>query len=81
MSTITFVSQRVEERDSSHFLEFLKFGPYSRSPLNRRRGGWPIKVMLKITEIIVAKIKIFGQDVGILTKFAKQKNEANIQPF
>ena len=37
--------------------------------------------MLKITEIIVAKIKIFGQDVGILTKFAKQKNEANIQPF
>ena len=57
MSTITFVSQRVEERDSSHFLEFLKFGPYSRSPLNRRRGGWPIKVMLKITEIIVAKIK------------------------
>ena len=44
-------------------------------------GGWPIKVMLKITEIIVAKIKIFGQDVGILTKFAKQKNEANIQPF
>ena len=38
--------------------------------------------MLKITEIIVAKIKIFGQDHGwILTKFAKQKNEANIQPF
>ena len=38
--------------------------------------------MLKITEIIVAKIKIFGQDHDwILTKFAKQKNEANIQPF
>ena len=37
--------------------------------------------MLKITEIIVAKIKTFGQDVGILTKFAKEKNEANIQPF
>ena len=37
--------------------------------------------MLKITEIIVAKIKIFGQDGWILTKFAKQKNEANIQPF
>ena len=29
----------------------------------------------------MAKIKIFGQDVGILTKFAKQKNEAKIQPF
>ena len=81
MSTITFVSQRVEERDSSHFLEFLKFGPYSRSPLNRRRGGWPIKVMLKITEIIVAKSKTFGQDGWILTKLAEQKNEANIQPF
>ena len=37
--------------------------------------------MLKITEIIVAKIKIFGQDGLILTKFAEQKNEANIQPF
>ena len=47
----------------------------------RGGGGWPIKVMLKITEIIVAKIKTFGQDVGILTKFAKEKNEASIQPF
>ena len=43
-------------------------------------GGWPIKVMLKITEIIVAKIKTFGQDHGwILTKFAKKKND--ILPF
>ena len=53
--------------------------------LNRRRGGGggegAIKVMVKITEIIVAKIKIFGQDGWILIKFAKQKNEANIQPF
>ena len=31
------------------------------------------------TEIIVAKIKIFDQDGW--TKFAKQKNEANIEPF
>ena len=38
-------------------------------------------VMLKITGIIVAKIKILGQDGEILTKFAKQKNEANRQPF
>ena len=37
--------------------------------------------MLKITEIIEAKIRIFGQDGGILTKFAKQKNEANRQLF
>ena len=39
--------------------------------------------MLKITEIIVAKIKILGQDGWILTKFAKKKkkNKANIQPF
>ena len=37
--------------------------------------------MLKITEIIEAKIEIFGQDGGILTKFAKQKNEAYRQPF
>ena len=29
----------------------------------------------KITEITVAKIKIFGQDGWILTKFAKQKND------
>ena len=33
-----------------------------------RRGGWPIKVIPKITEIIVAKIKIFGHDGWILTK-------------
>ena len=31
--------------------------------------------MLKITEIIVAKIKILGQDGWILTKFAKKKKE------
>ena len=37
--------------------------------------------MLKITEIIVAKSKTFGQDGWILTKLAEQKNEANIQPF
>ena len=37
--------------------------------------------MLKITEITVAKIKILGQDGWILTKFAKQKSEANMQPF
>ena len=38
-------------------------------------GGWrPIKVMLKTTQIIVAKIKTFGQDHGwILTKFAKKE--------
>ena len=29
----------------------------------------------KITEITVAKIKIFGQDGWILAKFAKQKND------
>ena len=29
----------------------------------------------KITEITVAKIKIFGYDGWILTKFAKQKND------
>ena len=37
-------------------------------------GGGAVKVMLKITEIIVAKIKTFGQDHGwILTKFAKKR--------
>ena len=40
--------------------------------------GRAIKVMLKITEITVAKIKILGQDGWILTKFAKQKSEANM---
>ena len=29
----------------------------------------------------MAKIKIFGQDGWILTKFAKQRNEVNIQTF
>ena len=37
--------------------------------------------MRKITEIIVVKIEIFGQDGWILTKFARQKIKANIQPF
>ena len=37
--------------------------------------------MLKITGIVVAKVKIFGDDGGILTKFAKQKNEVSRQPF
>ena len=30
---------------------------------------------------MVAKIKILGQDGWILSKVAKQKNDANIQPF
>lgn len=38
-------------------------------------GGSPLKLTCKITEITVAKIKIFGQDGWILTKFAKQKND------
>ena len=86
MSTITSFFK--EERDSSHFLEYFKIRALFKGALLIEEAGWGwggggvIKVMLKITEIIVAKIKIFGQDHGwILTKFAKQKNEANIQPF
>lgn len=37
------------------------------SELSQGRRGWLINVTLKITEMIVAKIKIFDQDGWMLT--------------
>ena len=56
--------RRVEERDSSHFLKYLKYGPYWKEALIRGSRGWLLTFMLKTTEVIVAKIKIFGQMAG-----------------
>lgn len=78
MSPITFLFPKSRREGLTAFPQiFSNFGLIQRSGLNRRRRGLPIKVRITRKQLW-QKLQYLGK---ILTKFAKQKYEANIQRF